>query len=163
MKKILFFGGQNSGKSELAERKTLELSTNKPYYIATYLDEFDDEEMKKKIKKHQKSREENFINIEEPYNLNEVINEGNTYIIDCLSMLIFNNIEDETGLFSQLDSISTCKANIVFVLNDVSGGIIAPDKQSRKFVELSGRVGQKVASFCDEVYEVKFGLEKRWK
>jgi len=163
MKKILFFGGQNSGKSELAERKTLELSTNKPYYIATYLDEFDDEEMKEKIKKHQKSREENFINIEEPYNLNEVINEGNTYIIDCLSMLIFNNIEDETGLFSQLDSISTCKANIVFVLNDVSGGIIAPDKQSRKFVELSGRVGQKVASFCDEVYEVKFGLEKRWK
>ena len=163
MKKILLFGGQNSGKSKLAEQKTLELSTSKPYYIATYLDEFDDEEMKIKIKKHQKSREKNFINIEEPYNLNEVISEGNTYIVDCLSMLIFNNLDDENRLFSQLENISTCRANIVFVLNDVSSGIIAPDKQSRKFVELSGKVGQKVASFCDEVYEVKFGLAKKWK
>jgi len=163
MKKILFFGGQNSGKSELAEEKTLKLSTNKPYYIATYLDEFDDEEMKQKIKKHQKNREENFINIEEPYDLSRVIKEGNTYIVDCLSMLIFNNLEDENSLFSQLDSISTCKANIVFVLNDVSGGIVASDKQSRKFVSLSGLVGQKVASFCDEVYEVKYGLKMRWK
>ena len=163
MKKILYFGGANSGKSRLAELKTLELSSKKPYYIATYLDEFDDEEMKQKIKKHQKNREENFINIEEPYNLNEVIKEGNTYIVDCLSMLIFNNLDDENRLFSQLDSISTCRANIVFVLNDVSGGVVASDKQSRKFVRLSGVVGQKVASFCDEVYEVKFGLKMRWK
>ena len=163
MKKILFFGGQNSGKSRLAEEKTLGLCTKKPYYIATYLDEFDDEDMKKKIKQHQKSRAESFINVEEPYDISKSIKEGNTYIIDCLSMLIFNNLEDENRLFSQLDSISTCKANIVFVLNDVSGGIVASDKQSRKFVELSGRVGQKVASFCDEVFEVKFGLVKKWK
>ncbi len=163
MKKILFFGGQNSGKSRLAEEKTLSLCTKKPYYIATYLDEFDDEDMKEKIKQHQNSREESFINIEEPYDISKSIKEGNTYIVDCLSMLIFNNIDDEKRVFSQLGDISTCKANIIFVINDVSGGIIAADRQNRKFVELSGKVAQFVTSFCDEVYEVKFGLVKRWK
>jgi adenosylcobinamide kinase/adenosylcobinamide-phosphate guanylyltransferase len=163
MKKILVFGGQSSGKSEIAEQKTLKISTNKPYYIATYLDEFDDEDMRLKIEKHQKQREENFINIEEPYDISKVVQDGNTYIVDCLSMLIFNNLDDEKKLFAQLEKISTCKANMVFVLNDVGGGIIASDKQSRKFVELSSKVGQKVASFCDEIYEVKYGLKRRWK
>jgi len=37
--KVLYFGGQKSGKSRLAEMRALSLSKNraiKPYYIATY-------------------------------------------------------------------------------------------------------------------------------
>lgn len=163
MKKILIFGGISSGKSKIAEEMTLQITKTKPYYIATYLDEFSDKQMKEKILKHQKQREEKFINIEEPYDIAKPIEPNKTFIVDCLSMLIFNNLEHEERLFSQLRSISTCRANIVFVLNDVSCGIIASQKQSRKFVELSGKVGQMVAEFCDEVYEVKFGLKKRLK
>ncbi len=79
-------------------------------------------------------------------------------------MWILNNIQkDEDVLLQQLDDISKCKVNIVFVLNDVSSGIIPFEKETRKFVDLTGIVGQKLTSICDEVYEVNFGLEKRLK
>ena len=37
------------------------------------------------------------------------------------------------------------------------------EKLSRKYVDLSGIIGQKLASICDEVYEVKLGLPQRLK
>ncbi len=79
--KVLYFGGQKSGKSSLAENKALDLSTSKPYYIATYDNSFLDEEMTLRVKKHKDYRENNFITIEEPKNLLEVIKENETYII----------------------------------------------------------------------------------
>jgi adenosylcobinamide kinase/adenosylcobinamide-phosphate guanylyltransferase len=48
-------------------------------------------------------------------------------------------------------------------LNDVSSGVIPLDKESRKYVDMSGIIGQVVAGFCDEVYEVKMGIEIRIK
>ena len=54
-------------------------------------------------------------------------------------------------------------ANIIFILNDVSCGIIPLDKESRRFVDFSGLIGQELAKLCDEVYEVKYGIERRLK
>ena len=159
--KILYFGGQKSGKSSLAEKKALTLSTEKPTYIATYHDSYADREMQERIAKHQAQREENFITIEEPKDLVKVIKEG-TYLVDCVSMWILNNLDEEV-LLSQLETLSKLDTNIVFVLNEVTSGVIPMDKESRKFVDLTGIIGQKLAQICDEVYEVKFGLEIRHK
>jgi adenosylcobinamide kinase/adenosylcobinamide-phosphate guanylyltransferase len=163
--KILYFGGQKSGKSLLAEQKAISLANNsKPYYIATYDNSWNDDEMNTRIQTHKIQREDNFITCEESHDLTKVIQSTNTYLVDCISMWILNNIkEDDTKLLEQLDQISKLDANIVFVLNDVSNGIIPFDKESRRFVDLTGIIGQKLTSFCDEVYEVKFGLEKRLK
>jgi adenosylcobinamide kinase/adenosylcobinamide-phosphate guanylyltransferase len=162
---ILYFGGQKSGKSKLAEQKAIELSSsNKPYYIATYDNSFGDNEMDQRLEKHQNQRADKFNTIEETKDLNKVIQSNQTYLVDCMSMWILNNIEeDENKLLIQLDELLKLKANIVFVLNDVSSGIIPFDKESRAFVDLTGIIGQKLTSICDEVYEVKFGLEKRLK
>lgn len=154
--KILYFGGQKSGKSSLAETKALSLSKSKPNYIATYHDSYADSEMQERIAKHKAQREENFITIEEPKDLVSVIKKG-TYLVDCVSMWILNNL-DEGVLLSQLETLSTLDANIVFVLNEVTSGVIPMDKESRKFVDLTGIIGQKLAQLCDEVYEVKFGI-----
>ena len=51
----------------------------------------------------------------------------------------------------------------MFVLNDVTHGVIPVDSLSRRYVDLSGIIGQKLASLCDEVIEVKLGLEQRLK
>ena len=91
--KVLYFGGQKSGKSNLAEKKALELSSLQPYYIATYDNSYGDREMEIKISKHQNSREDNFITIEESKDLTKVIKDTNTYLIDCLSMWLLNNID----------------------------------------------------------------------
>lgn len=157
--KILYFGGQKSGKSRLAEQKALQLSNTKPYYIATYDNSYGDKEMGKRIKKHQNQREEKFITIEETKDLPKVIKDTNTYLVDCISMWILNHIEtNEEELIEQIDTLDKTKANIVFVLNDVSSGIIPLEYQSRRFVDMSGIIGQKLASICDEVYEVKIGI-----
>ena len=162
--KILYFGGQKSGKSTLAEEKTLEIKMKKPYYLATYDNSFNDEEMNERVLKHKNQRKENFITIEEPLNLVSKIKKDNTYLIDCISMWILNNINNnEESLIKQLDEIKKIDANIVFVLNDVNSGVIPFDKESRKFIDLTGLIGQKLASFCDEVYEVKLGLSQRLK
>ena len=97
--KVLYFGGQKSGKSSLAERHAKELSTHKPYYLATYDNRFGDSEMKTRIEKHRDTRKEDFITIEETCNLASVIHPNHTYLIDCISMWLLNRIEDnETTL-----------------------------------------------------------------
>ncbi|WP_320034111.1 bifunctional adenosylcobinamide kinase/adenosylcobinamide-phosphate guanylyltransferase [Halarcobacter sp.] len=162
--KVLYFGGQKSGKSNLAEVKALSLAKNKPFYIATYDNSYDDKEMHKRVDKHKKSREDNFSTLEEPKDLTKVIKEKETYLVDCISMWIFNNIEkEEQELLKQLEILEQIDCNIVFVLNEVTSGVIPFDKDSRRFVDLTGIIGQKLAKICDEVYEVKFGLESRLK
>ena len=62
--KVLYYGGQKSGKSSLAELKALELSKDKkPYYVATYDNSYQDKEMSSRISKHQAQRKEQFISI----------------------------------------------------------------------------------------------------
>jgi len=162
--KILYFGGQKSGKSNLAEQKTLSLSSKKPYYLATYDNSFNDKEMHKRIDKHKLQRKDEFKTIEEPKDLLKVLKNEETFLVDCMSMWLFNNIqENEEYLINQLEEISKLDANIVFVLNDVNSGIIPFDSESRKFVDMTGIVGQKLAQICDEVYEVKLGLASRLK
>lgn len=162
--KIFVFGGQKSGKSSFAEKKALEISSLKPYYIATYDNSYEDKEMQKRVSKHQEQREENFFTIEETKDLRKVVKQGQTYLVDCMSMWLFNNLEEkEEELLKQLEDISKIDANIVFVLNEVTSGVIPFDKSSRKYVDMTGIIGQKLASISNEVYEVKFGLENRLK
>jgi len=160
MKKILYYGGQKSGKSLLAEKKTLNLATSTPYYIATYNNAYEDKEMQRRISKHQSQRQENFITIEEPLDLTKIITPNNTYLIDCISMWILNTLDKtEEELLSQLSTITQIESNIVFVLNDVTTGVIPMDRESRKFVDRTGIVGQYLSKISDEVYEAKFGIE----
>jgi len=163
--KILYFGGQKSGKSAIAEKRTLELAQNiKPYYIATYDNSYGDNSMQEKIDLHKIQRENNFISIEQTNDLVSILKDNQTYIIDCMSMWILNNIEKNNEYFiNHIENISKISANIVFVLNDVNSGIIPLDTQSRRFVDITGIVGASLVSICDEVYEVKFTLGNKLK
>ena len=162
--KILYFGGQKSGKSRLAEKKILEISKSKPYYIATYDNSFSDIEMQRRVLEHQRDRSDRFITIEESKNLSSVIEDNRSYIIDCLSMWILNTIDrDLDYLIQEIEALSKKEADIVFVLNDVQSGVIPVDKISREYIDRSGIIGQRVAMICDEVYEVKLGLEVKLK
>lgn len=163
--KILYYGGQKSGKSLLAEQKALALSkATKPCYIATYDNSYDDVEMQARIETHRKQRKEHFITIEETLHLSQRIEAGQTYLIDCISMWLLNTMEQSIKkVLEEIEAICARDAHIVFVLNDVSSGIIPLDAMSRNYVDRSGIVGQRLAALCDEVYEVKLGLEQRLK
>lgn len=164
---VLYFGGQKSGKSKLAEKKAVKLAKKnkkKPFYIATYDDSYFDTEMKKRVKAHKKQRKNYFNTIEETLNLPSIIKENETYLIDCVSMWILNNINnDKKVLFKQLKKLKKLNSNIIFVLNDVNSGVIPMDKLSRNFVDTTGIIGQKIAKMSDKVYEVKLGISQKIK
>jgi len=163
--KLLYYGGQKSGKSLLAEKKILSLSSNsKPYYIATYNNIYNDLEMKNRINNHKKQRQESFITIEEPHHLLKIIEDRKFYLIDCISMWILNTLNTPLDkLLNELDEIFKIDATIVFVLNDVGNGVIPMDRESRLFVDRSGIIGQKIASLSNKVYHIVLGLERELK
>ena len=163
--KVLYYGGQKSGKSHLAEIKALNLAKDKkPYYIATYNSNYSDIEMKSRILRHQKKRANRFITIEESFDFIKYIKRDNTYLIDCISMWILNLLEkSEEELISYIDRLDKIDTDIVFVLNSVGEGIVPLTKESRKFVDLTGLIGQRLASISDEIYDVKLGIAHRLK
>ena len=163
--KILYFGGQKSGKSRLAERKALALAGDQtPRYIATYNTNYADEEMAQRIAHHRNERKDRFETVEETMHLGSVIKEGQTHIIDCMSMWLLNTLEwSEEALLTELETVFAQDVNVVFVLNNVGSGVIPAEQLSRAYVDRSGIIGQKLAQLCDEVYEVKLGLELRLK
>ena len=163
--KIFYFGGQKSGKTSRASSKALNLAQNsKPYYIATYDNSYNDEAMQKRIKRHIDDRKDEFFSIEEPKDLLKVVKAKETYLVDCMTMFILNNMNESfESMKKQLIELFKIDCNIVFVLNDIGNGVIPIEKYSREFVDISGLIGQFLAQNCDEVYEVKYSLEKRLK
>jgi adenosylcobinamide kinase/adenosylcobinamide-phosphate guanylyltransferase len=164
--KTLFFGGQKSGKSSMAEAYALEHAQDRAlYYVATYNAAYNDDEMTKRIAKHRKSRDKRFITLEAPHDIAGAIKDmSGIYLIDCISMWLFNTIESTQE--AQCEHIRTLlqqPADMIFVLNDVGSGVIPIEKLSRDFVDRSGIIGQLLAQGCDNVYEVKYGMKRVWK
>ena len=165
--KILYYGGQKSGKSYLAEKEIESIKKNRtPIYIATYDDRFGDEEMRERIRYHQIRRGERFKTACEPIELLSVVKEGGVYLIDCLSMWILNVMEkkySDKKILQEIERLLEIDADIVFVLNEVGLGISPQDSFSRRYIDLSGLIGQKVAKKADIVYHVILGLKQRLK
>ena len=61
--KLFYFGGQKSGKTSCASKRALEIALNKPYYVATYDNSYNDKSMQERIKRHQIERQDDFISL----------------------------------------------------------------------------------------------------
>ena len=156
----LFIGGIKSGKSFLAEKYALAHAKSKPIYLATT--EFIDSEMKKRITQHQEQRQEQFITVEEPLKLFQVIQKSSDVVlIECVSMWInnmlyyqksFEDMQEEIRLILKEDK------ELIFVLNDVGAGIIPDNKLAREFIDISGKISQLIAKEVDEVFHVIAGI-----
>lgn len=165
MPATLFIGGMKSGKSLLAEREAL-LYPAPRLYVAT--SEIVDEEMKKRVELHKIRRGEQFTTIEEPLELDRVINESShlysVVLIDCLTFW-YNNLfyyqksftEREASLTRFIDAVKSCSSRVLMVTNEVGMGIIPENRQSREFVDFSGKANQRIAEVCQEAYFVILG------
>ena len=163
--KILYYGGQKSGKSHLAEQHAITLAQGRtPYYIATYDNHYGDEEMVQRITQHQHQRKQRFHTLEEPHTLSPLLKPNACYLIDCISMLILNRLDEPIeSLLQEITHLTQSQSDIVFVLNDVSGGIIPMEASTRRFVDYSGIIGQHLAQQCDSVYHVTLGIPSQLK
>ena len=164
-KKALFIGGIKSGKSLNAELYTFKNSLQKPIYLATT--EFIDDEMQKRIDAHKLQRSAKFETIEEPLKLYEVISkQKSAVLVECLSIWINNMLHHGFGfdeMKRELEAVLALDKTVVFVLNDVGCGIIPDNALARKFIDISGKLSQLIASKCDEVYHTIAGISTRIK
>ncbi len=168
----LVIGGARSGKSRFAESlvKSIEVSQKNPIvtYIATATVE--DEEMSSRINHHQKNRPPHWGLIEEAFYLGRLIKKlnqpENLLLIDCMTLWTSNwqcLTEEQASSWQQerecfMAALSTCKADIVIVTNEVGSGIIPMGHLSRKFVDQAGWLNQKLAGIASDVTLVVSGI-----
>ena len=152
--KILIIGGVKSGKSRHPEKLILTMANGiKPGYLAT--SELNDSEMKKRITSHRQRRGNKFETLEEPLRLASVLRKIQCpVLIECLTMWLNNALHhkySERKVFAEIDTLLSLECDLVFVINEVGLGIIPENPLARKFLDLSGRVAQKLGEACDEV------------
>lgn len=176
---ILVTGGMRSGKSRYAE-SLCRAQNNSTAYIATSIPF--DEELKDRVKKHREMRPsswQTFEIYEDVYQaIPEIAKNHQTVILDCVTLMVNNlmfkeKVDYERISMSEVDELETRikhqfnllieavkKTDLYFVVvtNEIGLSPIAPNKLTRIYTDIIGRINQLIASYSDEVYFVISGI-----
>lgn len=167
----LITGGSGSGKSEFAEKTTLEISKNKErYYIAT-MKVYDDEGLKK-VEHHRNMRDnKGFKTIECPDNIGEIIDQYNffssTVLFECMSNYLANKMFGEDNIISNnilseiisdISNLSKICNNLIIVTNEVFSDGVLYDTLTQEYISYLGSINQELSKIADQVYEVIYGI-----
>lgn len=170
---ILVTGGARSGKSSFAEKLALKIGNGKAAYIAT-AQVFDDE-MSYRVKVHKERRGDNWLTFESPFNADKSISFAaenfKAILFDCVTIYVSNficaaDLDDEEELYKNLreliqkliDAALNSDATIIFVTNEVGGGIVPENKLARRFRDLAGLANQLLAAHADKVFLTVAGI-----
>lgn len=172
----LVLGGARSGKSDFAQKLALDWG-GPVLFVATA--QAGDEEMRRRIQEHQRSRPASWRTVEEPAHLTEAITahqgDAQVVLVDCLTLWLANlfsggtprqeqelSPELETRVFTELgnlhDWFRASPASLITVSNEVGMGIVPPTPLGRAYRDLLGRVNQFLGVRADEVYLLVAGI-----
>lgn len=161
----LVLGGARSGKSYYAEQCAI-ASGLECIYIATA--QAGDAEMAARIQHHRERRSGFAETLEEPLQLASILaaqmSASRCLLVDCLTLWLTNLLllDDEVRFAQEklalFDVLKNAQGRILFVSNEVGQGVVPADALSRRFVDESGRLHQKLASVCERVVFVVAGL-----
>ena len=173
MKVTLVTGGARSGKSRYAQDMAIEARVP-VLFVATA--EAGDEDMRKRIEAHKKSRPADWTTLEATSHIGsqiaDNIGKAKLVIVDCITLLI-NNIfmqYDETtdtntaekGVMTEIEELIDCmdrtEADFIIVTNETGLGIVPADRVSRLYRDILGRANQRLAQHADEVYMLIAGI-----
>ena len=166
----LILGGARSGKSRYAQELAGELG-RKVLYVATA--EALDDEMKDRIEAHRRTRPESWKTVEAARDvaaaiLDEVA-DADVVIIDCLTLLLTNIADEDTGVelwekraAGELDRIVALAdgsaARFIVVSNEVGLGLVPAYPLGRGFRDVVGWANQMLARRASEVYFMVAGI-----
>ncbi|HSD07089.1 bifunctional adenosylcobinamide kinase/adenosylcobinamide-phosphate guanylyltransferase [Flavobacterium sp.] len=160
----LITGGERSGKSGYAENLAKELAEN-PMYVATAR-KWDDD-FQKRVDKHQKDRDDRWVNIEKEKHLSEIDFSGKVAVVDCVTLWLTNffvDTKNDVALSleqakTEIDAIVQQKdTKIIIVTNEIGMGVHAETHIGRKFVELQGWMNQYIAKNANTVVLMVSGI-----
>ena len=165
--KTLVLGGVRSGKSALAEQLAVE-SAGPVVYLATAT--AGDDEMARRIARHQDQRPGDWGLVEEPVDLATVLSEQGRrasapcLLVDCMSLWVSNLLHIAQSRFSEhrqgfLEALVDYPGEVIIVSNEVGLGIIGMDPLTRRFADELGWLNQALANRCDRVLMSVAGLQ----
>lgn len=158
---ILVTGGARSGKSAIAEGRTLSLGSP-AVYIATA--QALDPEMEARIADHQARRGEQWRTHAEPLDLCGALGrtDGAPRLVDCLTLWLTNVILDGRDWRPEaarlVESLRSQASPVVLVTNEVGAGIVPENRLARDFRDAAGLLNQQVAQVATEVVLAVCGL-----
>lgn len=166
MGKLIFItGGVRSGKSSYAVELSQQLSHD-VVFLATASS--GDEEMKQRIKHHQKNRPPYWVTVEEQrdvaYQLKKINAPRQVVIVDCLTLLISNLLDSfsDEEILHQIRKITQYakmfNLTTIVISNEVGWGIVPVHFLGRRFRDLSGQASQILAHYANEVYLMVSGI-----
>ncbi len=176
---IFVSGGCKNGKSFYAQRAAREMaeSLNKPlYYIATMIPA--DEEDRARIARHREERSGwGFITLEQPVKLAELLDGDSAdvsgvFLLDSVTALLGNEMFDKWGnadadagrrVKEDLLRFAEGTGNTVFVSDYIYGDAGAYGELTELYRKYLAEADRALASCCQQVIEVSYGIEERWK
>ena len=175
---ILILGGARSGKSRFAQEMASQLG-KEVLFVAT--GQALDEEMRRRIEEHKKSRPSSWRTIEAPTAVGrkilEEVSDAQVVIVDCFTLLVSNVIDRCAGeggpeqvdaelvcekLAIEVEELVECiestNASFILISNEVGMGLVPENRLGRMYRDLLGKTNQTFASHADEVYLMVAGL-----
>ena len=173
----LITGGARSGKSGYAQQ--LALGAACPVlFVATA--EPGDEEMRRRIEAHRRSRPAGWKTLETTGNVGGQIGrhagEARCVIIDCITLLVNNimmgQVEGDGGtidsqaiekaVIAEIEGLLDCFRNVpadyLVVTNEVGLGLVPDNKMGRVYRDALGKANQELARHADQVYFMVAGI-----
>ena len=165
----LVLGCARSGKSRFAQ--SLCADSQKVTYLATA--RADDEEMRRRIVRHQESRPSHWCTIEEPLSIADAIEsrarDCDFILLDCLTLWLSNVCWEHRESPEEVLEAAVSKeaarlvraapaSHLVIVSNEVGGGLVPESAVGRLFRDLQGWLNQDVARAADSVYQMVAGI-----
>lgn len=159
----LVLGGARSGKSAYAERLARESGCER-VYLATAT--AGDGEMSERIAHHRDRRGADWVTIEEPLALADLIaresRPGRAILVDCLTLWLSNVMlagrDVEAGARDLCAVILSSSGPVILVSNEIGLGLVPETPLGRRFRDAQGRLNQAVAAAVPRVVFVAAGL-----
>jgi adenosylcobinamide kinase/adenosylcobinamide-phosphate guanylyltransferase len=167
----LVLGGARSGKSAYArlaaEREAIRRG-GRLIMIATA--EALDEEMARRIARHQDERGPAWTTLEEPLDLVGAIarlEHDDVAVVDCLTLWLSNLMHYERPIAPAYDALASAagvaSCALFLVSNEVGQGLVPENAMARRFRDEAGLLHQRLAQAADTVVFVTAGLAQTLK
>lgn len=176
---VFISGGCKNGKSFYAQKRAKQMADEKGvplYYIATMIPR--DEEDVARIKRHVEERAGwGFETIEKGTSLTDIlldssIDKSGVFLMDSLTALLDNEmfngsaeIDNEASGRVAEDAVKFAKGtgNTVFVSDFIYSDANRYSEAVDLYIKGLADIDRTVAKCCDEVIEISYGIEERWK
>lgn len=176
---IFISGGCKNGKSYFAQKKARDMAKELGvplYYVATMIPH--DEEDHARIKRHISERDGwGFETVEQGKNLAEILQDdkvdpAGVFLMDSVTALLDNEMFDDEGNFIETAcqhvkdhvlEFAKGTGNTVFVSDYIYGDADSYGELTEYYRKSLAEIDRALAACCDEVYEISYGTQEKWK